>query len=151
MWEAEGWAWRSQSRTAMAESVSNCFTVPLAWVLFSLSPAFSPTPLCSCWCLSFSLSVPLSLFHLLFFHLTIEMSSLSSMEQGITSQVVWFKPAVHSSCPSNERLLKKNIWPWFWFPITHSLLSPWLSSAHWNSFHLSNRVSWEPFHCSNYN
>lgn len=67
MWEAEGWAWRSQSRTAMAESISDCFTVPLPWVLFSLLPAFSPAPLCSCWCLSFTLSATLSFFHLHFF------------------------------------------------------------------------------------
>lgn len=43
--------------------------------------------------------VPLSCFHLhfFFFFLTIEMSSLSSMEQGIRSQVVWFNTAVHSA------------------------------------------------------
>lgn len=128
----------------------------------SLSPPlppfclFFPTPLCSCWCLSFILSVPLSYFHLHFPHLTIEMSSLSSMEQGITSQVVWFNPTVHSSCPNNGRLLKKKsiyiciCGPGFDFQLhTLFLVSVVLSSS--SSFHLSNRLTEVPFHRSNYN
>lgn len=57
MWEAEGWAWRSQSRTAVAESISDCFTVPLSWILFSLLPAFSPNA---------SLFLLMPLFHSLY-------------------------------------------------------------------------------------
>lgn len=93
---------------------------------------------------------PPPFFHLHFFHLTIEMSSLSSLEQGITSQVVWFKPAVHSSCPSNERLLKKKCMALVLISnYALSLLSLWLFSLHYNSFHLSNMLSRGPFPCSN--
>lgn len=110
MWEAEGWAWRSQSHTAMAESISDCFTVPLARVL---SPLRSRQRFFVLADASLSFPLPLFLSPSLFFFcmcvcvLTIEMSSLSSMEHGITSQVVWFNTAVHSCRRASKMLAKK--------------------------------------------
>lgn len=43
--------------------------------------------------------------------LTIEMSSLSPVEQGITAQVDWFNTAVRSPFWSWRRCLLKDIWP----------------------------------------
>lgn len=61
MWETEGWAWRSQNRTAVAESISDCFTAPPASVF---SPSV-PSILCEV-----SLFSPLfhSLGPVVFFH-----------------------------------------------------------------------------------
>lgn len=77
-----------------------------------LPASFSPERLCSCWCLSFIPAASLPFTFTFFFCmcvcvLTIEMSSLSSMEHGITSQVVWFNTAVHSCRRASKMLAKK--------------------------------------------
>lgn len=79
-----------------------------------LPASFSPALLCSCWCLSFIPAASLPFTFTFFFCmcvcvLTIEMSSLSSMEHGITSQVVWFNTAVHSCRRASKMLAKKNV------------------------------------------
>lgn len=79
--------------------------------LTSLSPLLPP----SCILSNASLFLLMPLFHSLchplflspFFSLTIEMSSLSSMEQGITSQVVWFNTAVHSPHQTTKMFASK--------------------------------------------
>lgn len=96
----------------MAESISDCFTVPLARVL---SPLRSRQRFFVLADASLSFPLPLFLSPSLFFFcmcvcvLTIEMSSLSSMEHGITSQVVWFNSAVHSCRRASKMLAKKNV------------------------------------------
>lgn len=60
MSEAEGWACGIQRRTAMEGSTVYRIVSQFHWLE-------SPTPLCSSWCLSFILSVPLFCFHFHFF------------------------------------------------------------------------------------
>lgn len=81
-----------------------------------LLASFSPALLCSCCCLSFIPAASLSFTFTFFVFvcvcvLTIEMSSLSSMEHGITSQVVCFNTAVHSCHRASKMLAKKKMLP----------------------------------------
>lgn len=127
MWEADGWAWRSQSRAAVAESIWACFNSSTS--LSPLTRSFPALPLMSRSLFSplfHSLSNPL-VFSVPFFVMTIEMSSHRRKELHLE----WSGSILLSTLRRRQqRCLPQNKYMAFVLDSNYSCLLTWLITAH---------------------